>query len=103
MDPNTPAGIGTAGTNENMTASNDMFFFKSNVGLAGGAEWNFSGSTCLLAEVGFYYGFTPLHLDRNDDNKTLFTSGLNNGNGDDEYFSNQATQQQLMFKVSVLF
>lgn len=91
------------GANDNMRAKGDMFFFKSAVGLAGGAEWNFSGSTSLVAELGFYYGFTPLHLDKNDGNTTLFTAAGVNGTPDDNYFSNQATQQQLQFKVSILF
>ena len=80
-----------------------MFFFKSAVGLAGGAEWNFSGATSLVAELGFYYGFTPLYLDRNDDKTTLFTAANINGSAADNPFSNQATQQQLQFKVSILF
>ena len=91
------------GENVNMKAKGDMFFFKSAVGLSGGAEWNFSGSTCLVAELGFYYGFTPLHLDKNDGNTTLFTAAGINGTPDDNHFSNQATQQQLQFKVSILF
>lgn len=91
------------GENLNMRAKGDMFFFKSAVGLAGGAEWNFSGSTSLVAEIGFYYGFTPLHLDKNDGNTTLFTAAGVNGTANDVHFSNQATQQQLQFKVSILF
>ena len=91
------------GENVNMKAKGDMFFFKSAVGLSGGAEWNFSGSTSLVAELGFYYGFTPLHLDKNDGNTTLFTAAGENGTPDDIHFSNQATQQQLQFKVSILF
>lgn len=95
--------IEVSGENVNMKAKGDMFFFKSAVGLSGGAEWNFSGSTSLVAELGFYYGFTALHLDKNDGNTTLFTAAVLNGTPDDNHFSNQATQQQLQFKVSILF
>ena len=91
------------GDNTNMKAQGDMFFFKSAVGLSGGAEWNFSGSTSLIAELGFYYGFTPLHLNKNDGNTTFFTAAGENGTADNIHFSNQATQQQLQFKVSILF
>lgn len=91
------------GDNTNMKAKGDMFFFKSAVGLSGGAEWNFSGSTSLVAELGFYYGFTPLHLDKSEGNTTLFTAATINGTSSDIHFSNQATQQQLQFKVSILF
>lgn len=96
-------GTQTAGTNEDMNAPGDMFFFKSAVGLAGGAEWNFTGSTSLVAEIGYYYGFTPLHLDRNTEKTTLYTAAGVNGTTSNNNFSNQATQQQLMFKVSILF
>lgn len=94
-----------SGKNENMTAKGDMFFFKSAVGLTGGAEWNFSGSTCLLAEIGYYYGFTPLHTNRNTDkgNNYLFATATNNGSGNDVQFNNQSTQGQLMLKISILF
>lgn len=104
FDPdNVATGVGSAGTNENMSASGEMFFFKSAVGLAAGAEWNFTGTTCLVAEVGYYYGFTPLHSNRKDEKTFLYTSGVNNGTGNDLKFSNAAKQGQLMFKVSVLF
>jgi len=94
-----------AGENMNMKASGDMFFFKSAFGLCGGAEWNFSGSTSLVGEIGYYYGFTPLHTNRNVDkgNNFLFATDENNGAGNDIQFNNQAAQSQLMIKVSILF
>ena len=94
-----------AGENLNMKASGDMFFFKSAFGLCGGAEWNFSGSTSLVGEIGYYYGFTPLHTDKNTDkeNNFLFATDKNNGTGNDINFNNRATQSQLMIKVSILF
>lgn len=94
---NDPVGVST--TNENMKRKNEMFFYKGAVGLAGGAEWNFSGSTCLAAELGFYYGFTPLYYSPKEDKRSLFT----NNAGTPTYFSNAATQSQLMLKISVLF
>lgn len=90
-----------AGDNENMTAKGEMLFFKSSVGLAGGAEWNFTGSTCLMAELGYYYGFTQLHTNRKTEKSYLFTTDEFGANP--EYFSNKATQGQLMFKLSILF
>lgn len=99
--PDEVAGSTSAGSNENMTASGEMFFFKSAVGLAGGAEWNFTGSTCLMAELGYYYGFTPLHGNRKEDKSFLYT--VDAMGSTKSYFSNQATQGQLMFKLSILF
>lgn len=92
------------GKNSNMTAKGDMFFFKSAVGLAGGAEWNFTGTTSLVAEIGYYYGFTGLHNSRTkNDKQYLLSTDANNGGGNDVWFANAAKQSQLMFKVSVLF
>jgi hypothetical protein len=94
-------------TKDGMKAAGEMFFFKSSVGLAGGAEWNFTGSTCLVAEIGYYYGFTPLHSSRNENKQKEFlytnSEDPSTGNYNKNHFSNQATQGQLMFKLSVLF
>lgn len=94
-------------TKEGMRAQGEMFFFKSAIGLAGGAEWNFTGSTCLVAEIGYYYGITPIHTSRNESKQKEFfyTNSEDPSTGDynKDHFSNQATQGQLMFKLSVLF
>ena len=82
--------------NNNMTAKNELFFVKSSVGLAGGAEWNFVGSTSLVAEIGYYYGFVPLYYNKKSEDRYLFTPTDGNIN-------NSAKQSQLMFKVSILF
>jgi hypothetical protein len=105
LDPNVPIGAKTAATNEDMKAPGEMFFFKSAVGLAAGAEWNFSGSTSLVAEIGYYYGFTPLHTNRNTDknrNYTFATPGDADASNDLN-INNKATQSQLQLKVSILF
>lgn len=114
---NTSNDMGNDGllpTNENlvektgMKAKDDMFFFKSSVGLSGGAEWNFTGTTSLVAEIGYFYGFINLYRDHVDNvgsdktskpRPTLFKIGT----GGNEYFSNSVTQGQLRFKVSILF
>ena len=103
FDPEIPSDNGSPVVQENMTSNGQTVFFKSAVGAAGGAEWNFTGSTSLVAELGFYYGFTPLYRNRDDAQSTLFTSGIYNGTGTDSWFSNQARQTQLMLKVSILF
>lgn len=85
---------------DNMKQKNDMFFYKGAAGIAGGAEWNFTGTTTLVAELGYYYNFVPLSITSKDKNMSLRTTdaGLNN-----IYFANKATQGQLMFKLSILF
>lgn len=84
----------------NMKASGETFFYNGSVGLTAGAEWNFVGSTALVAEAGYFYGITPLFLDRKTDNKSLFylDNGLNKS-----YFSNNANLSQILLKVSILF
>lgn len=87
---------GEISENSNMTAKNEMFFMKSSVGLAGGAEWNFVGSTSLVAEIGYYYGFVPLYYNKDSQDRYLTTPADGNIN-------NKAKQSQLMLKVSILF
>jgi len=86
--------------NVDMTSKGELFIFNSNIGFSGGAEWNFAGTTVLKAELGYYYGFIPLFLDRSDDKKNLF---ILDNNLQKVYFSNKSTQNQLVLKVSILF
>ena len=89
------------GDNANMTAKNEMFFFKSAVGASGGAEWNFSGTTSLVFEFGYYYSFTPTHTSKKEENAFMFsTDALGTSQ---TFFSNQSNQGQYMLKVSILF
>jgi hypothetical protein len=85
--------------NKNYTSPGDMFFYKGSIGLSAGAEWKFMETTSLVAEVGYFYGITPLHLERKETNRTLYTLD----NGTRTYFSNKANQNQLLFKISILF
>ncbi len=94
----------TEGTNENMSRSkNDMIFFKSAVGLAGGAEWNFIGSTSLVAEIGYYYGFVSLYWNKEAKDRSLFEDNGTLLASDRNFFNNAAKQSQLRFKISILF
>ena len=88
--------------NETMESSkNDLDVFKPSVGLVGGAEWNFSGSTSLVAEIGYYYGFTNFHRERKEEaKKALF---VYDSGGNPEFFNNAASQSQILFKLSILF
>ena len=86
--------------NIDMTSKGELFIFNSNIGFSGGAEWNFAGTTVLKAELGYYYGFVPLFLDRSDDKKNLF---ILDSNFNKVYFSNKSTQNQVVLKVSILF
>jgi len=92
---------GDAQENLGMKANKDLFFYNANVGLSAGVEWNFSGSTCLVAELGYSYGFMPLHLTGKEQNYTLFTTDATTLV--DTYFRNQATLNQAQLKLTLLF
>jgi hypothetical protein len=89
IDPSTLA------QNTNMHSPSDLLFYKGFIGLSLGAEWNFIGSTVLSGEVGYYYGFTPIHYTFDNDNLSLQDAS--------GFFSNSANQNQLNFKLAVLF
>ena len=100
----TKAGVSAENNGMRTPFGNDLLFMRTTVGLAGGAQWNFTGNTNLFAELGFYYGVTPVHVGgSNAENMTLYTSGLNNGLGDDSYYRFKASQSQLCLKIGILF
>jgi hypothetical protein len=80
----------------NMKSPGETFFYNGMIGMNLGAEWNFIGSTCLVAEAGYFYGITPLFLDRKADKESLFLV-------DGTSFSNSANLNQILLKVSILF
>lgn len=101
----TLGGVETSRTNTEMKAKGDMFFMRSTIGIAGGAEWNFSGNTSLYAEVGFYYGFTPVHYGEavTGDDKERDMTLMQITNGAFDYTTLNAKQKQVLFKVGILF
>ncbi len=87
-----------------MRSPNEMFLYNGSIGLSAGAEWNFVGSTCLVLEAGYFYGITPFFLDRKESKKTMYTlSGNLISPPERNYFSAAARQNQLIFKLSILF
>ncbi|TNE56082.1 MAG: hypothetical protein EP338_00520 [Bacteroidetes bacterium] len=96
---------GASTSNTNMKVAGDINFFKASVGLSGGAQWNFSGSTTLIAELGFYYGLTPIHSREaitGSDRQRNFTL-VRVENGIREFKGIEAKQSQLMLKLSLFF
>lgn len=94
--------------NENMkTSHRDLAFYKGAIGISGGTEWNFSGTTSLVFELGYYYGF--LNISRSsaltgDEEKNMsIISGFNNNNVPNKYTSLPFKQDQLLLKVAILF
>jgi hypothetical protein len=92
---------GSAEENLGMKVNKDLFFYNANLGISAGVEWNFSGSTCLLVELGYSYGFMPLHLTGKEQNYTLFT--IDESTLNETYFRNQSTLNQAQLKITILF
>lgn len=78
---------------------NDVSFIRCSLGLAGGTQWNFTGNTLLFAELGFYYGLTPINIEGGGKNRTLF----NRAAGGSDYFGLKTTQTQFCLKIGILF
>lgn len=101
-------GLPTALKNDNMsTSKRDLSIYKGAVGLSGGAEWNFSGSTCLVAELGYYYGFINVSrgssiIGDSEKNMSVFTT-FDTSLNPSAYSPLSLKQNQLMLKVSILF
>jgi hypothetical protein len=100
--------VPTAMKNDNMSSSKrDLSIYKGSVGISGGAEWNFSGSTCLLAEIGYYYGFVNISRGNSiigdpEKNMSVFTT-FDSASHPSIYNSLSLKQNQLLLKVSILF
>ena len=102
---NDPLGTQIAMTNSDMKTKSDLFPFRSSIGLAAGAEWNFTGNTSLFAELGFYYGFTRVHygeaITGDDRERDMSLYQMSSGTADYTTFSSK--QKQIVLKVGILF
>lgn len=109
IEANSPAYPSTSSEMEGMKTpyGNDVSFIRCSLGLAGGAQWNFTGNTLLFAELGFYYGLTPINLEGGGKNKTLFNRNPGSSNsiadGSSDYFGLKTTQTQFCLKIGILF
>ena len=93
--------------NDNMTnAKRDLALYKGFVGISAGTEWNFTGTTSLVAELGYYYGFVNITradalTGDSDKNRSIFSEFENNAPAKFQGLSTR--QNQLVLKVSILF
>jgi len=90
-----------------MKSNGTLSTYKGSIGIAGGAEYNISGNTVLVVELGYYYGFSEVFRQSGslfgDDDKFLSLYELPDGSSDREYYSPSLKQSQLLLKVAVLF
>lgn len=94
--------------NSNMkSSSRELAIYKGCVGIAGGVDWNFIGSTSLVAELGYYYGLFNISRSRalvGDSEKNMSVFSDLNSNLTPKLFSNLPSKQnQLLLKVAILF
>ena len=91
---------------DGMRSKGLMSFYKGSVGISGGVEYNISGSTVLVAEIGYYYGFTEVFQQKGalfgDDEKDMSLYRINSS-AERAYYSPTLKQSQLILKLAVLF
>ena len=85
-----------------MKAPADMSFLRESIGFTLGSEYNFSGSTSVFAEIGYYYGFIPIYRSNKEKNQTSFYFDPSDPSKR-TYYSNDMTQSQLQLKIGLLF
>jgi hypothetical protein len=106
-------GVKTASVNKNMELRDDVRLFKINAGISAGAMWNFSGSTMLVGEIGYFFGLTQIHFDEKltgDDKKRAYTlidagkdNSLVNADGTSKFVAPDAKQGQILIKMTLFF
>ncbi len=92
---------------EDMQIPGSLSLYKGTIGLSAGAEWNITGSTVLVGELGFYYGISEVHqqeaLTGDDEKNMSLYNGPYNDKDNREYFTPSLRQSQLLLKVAILF
>ena len=88
---------------EGLTSENELRYYRLNLGISIGTEWNVFDNSFLVFEMGYYSGIFNIHQQeslRGDKQKdmTLFNE-LNNP----KYTTVKGTQNQLLLKVTFLF
>lgn len=91
--------------NERMILKKDLAIYSGSIGISAGTEWNYSGSSSMLFEIGYYYGISNLHrgnsiIGEEDKNKTLYILDKTNTKS---YQTLNSSRKQIAFKISFLF
>ncbi len=94
-------------TFERMKLQQDLSIYTGTVGVSAGTEWNYSGSSSIQFEVGYYYGINNLHRGKaiigdNQKNMTLFEKD-NTINNNIQYTTLKSSRNQLALKITFLF
>ncbi len=107
-------GKTTATENTGMVLEDDIRAIKINAGISAGAMWNFSGTTMLVGEIGYFFGLTQMHVDKRisgdqyrsytliDSNDENSITKLTNWS-DIKWSAPAAKQGQILIKLTLFF
>lgn len=103
-----PTDIATSFDNKNMiTVNRDLSLYKGFVSISGGTEWNFTGSTSLVAELSYNYGFVNITradaLSGDSDKNRTIASEFDVNGAPTKFEKLPFKQNQVVLKVSILF
>jgi hypothetical protein len=98
-------GSSIASENNRMKLKEDISIYTGSVGISAGTEWNYSGSSSIQFELGYYYGINSIHRGNalfgdSQKNMSLFK---NHSNVDLNYTTLKTSKNQIALKVSFLF
>ncbi len=94
-------------TFERMKLQQDLSIYTGTIGVSAGTEWNYSGSSSIQFELGYYYGINNLHrgeaiIGDKQKNMSLFEN-TNITNSNIQYTTLKSSRNQLALKVTFLF
>ncbi len=101
--------------NSNMVLEDDIRSLKINAGVSAGVMWNFSGTTMLVSEIGYFFGLTQMHMDERttgEDKKRSYTLIDSNDENslskitkvsDIKWSAPAAKQGQILIKFTLFF
>ncbi len=94
-------------TFERMKLQQDLSIYTGTVGVSAGTEWNYSGSSSIQFELGYYYGINNLHrgdalIGDKQKNMTLFES-TEVKTSNIQYTTVKSSRNQLALKITFLF
>lgn len=102
------SGTKSAEETQTMVLQDDIKFLKINAGVAGGVMWNFSGTTMLVGEIGYFFGLSQIHAGEriSGDKKrsyTLIDAGKDVTLSDYKWAAPAAKQGQILIKMTLFF
>lgn len=91
--------------NNRMKLKEDLAIYTGSIGISAGTEWNYSGSSSIQFELGYYYGINSIHRGNalfgdSQKNMSLYKTHIGT---DLNYTTLKTSKNQIALKVSFLF